>query len=191
MQHIDEMLENKWLICLLKTFREENEIADTEVKVPEVVKEAGVDPSLQNLNMLTSTQGEMNNYATTVKELKGNLLFKGKFVGDEQENVAEGDILRDIQEVWEVATFLAKEAKFTVVAIEIVSIRRLMMKVSQKQQTSARKLRNLGKRKTREECESIVGGKLQSTLWLSLTGSKCSYPFFLILDWLHWHYCIT
>ena len=54
-QHIDEMLENKCLIRLPKTFREGNEIADTEVKVPEAVKETGVDTSLQNLNMLTST----------------------------------------------------------------------------------------------------------------------------------------
>ena len=97
MQRTDDVVvQERWLNCLLKTFREENEIANTKVEVPEVVKEAGVDTSLQNLNMLTSTQGEMNNYATAVKELKGNLLFKGKFAGDEKENVVEGDILRDI-----------------------------------------------------------------------------------------------
>ena len=32
---------------------------------------------------------------------------------------------------------------------------------------------------------------MQNTLWLSLTGSQCSFPFLLLLDWLHWHYCIT
>ena len=41
----------------------------------------------------------MNDYVTVVRELKDNLLFKSKFAGDEKNNVAEGDILRDIQEV--------------------------------------------------------------------------------------------
>ena len=49
----------------------------------------------------------MNEYVTSVRELKDNFLFKSKFVGDEQKNVAEGDILRDIQEVWEAATEVA------------------------------------------------------------------------------------
>ena len=38
---------------------------------------------------------------------------------------------------------------------------------------------------------SVLKDHMQSTLWLSLTGSQCSYPFLLLLDWLHWHYCIT
>ena len=38
---------------------------------------------------------------------------------------------------------------------------------------------------------SVLKNHMQSTLWLSLTGSQCSYPFLLLLDWLHWHYCIT
>ena len=38
---------------------------------------------------------------------------------------------------------------------------------------------------------TILKDQRQSTLWLSLTGSQCSYPFLLLLDWLHWHYCIT
>ena len=49
--------------------------------------------------------------------------------------------------------------------IEIESIGRLMMKVSQKQQTTTRKQRNFSKRKTRTKCESIVGGKLQNKVW--------------------------
>ena len=123
MQHIDEILVDKWLNCLLKKFREENKIAGTEVKMPEVVKGAGVDTSLQNLNMLTSTQGRMNDYATAVKELKGNLPFEGKFAGDEQNNVAEGGILRDIQEVCEAATFLAKEATSIVMFKTVAAIK--------------------------------------------------------------------
>ena len=39
------------------------------------------------------------------------------------------------------------------------------MKMPQKQQTAARKQRNFSKRKTRAECESIAGGKLQNKVW--------------------------
>ena len=45
--------------------------------------------------------------------------------------------------------------------MEIDSIRRLMMKVSQKQQIAARKQRKFGNGRTRTESESIAGGKLQ------------------------------
>ena len=38
---------------------------------------------------------------------------------------------------------------------------------------------------------SVLKDHRKNTLWLSLTGSQCSYPFLLLLDWLHWHYCIT
>ena len=38
---------------------------------------------------------------------------------------------------------------------------------------------------------TVLKNHTQSTLWLSLTGCQCSYPFSLLLDWLHWHYCIT
>ena len=44
--------------------------------------------------------------------------------------------------------------------IEIESIRRLMMKVSQKQQTTTRKRRNFSKGKTKAEYESIAGGRM-------------------------------
>ena len=40
-----------------------------------------------------------------------------------------------------------------------------MMKVSQKQQKVARKQRNLRKGKTRRDCESIAGGKMQNKIW--------------------------
>ena len=55
--------------------------------------------------MLTSIQRRMNEYVTTVRESNDNLFFKSEFAGSEQKkDVVEGDILRDIQEVWEVAT---------------------------------------------------------------------------------------
>ena len=38
---------------------------------------------------------------------------------------------------------------------------------------------------------SVLKNHMQSTLWLSLTGSQCSYPFLLLLDWLHWLYHFT
>ena len=38
---------------------------------------------------------------------------------------------------------------------------------------------------------TVLKDHTQSTLWLSLTGSKCSYPFSLLLDWLYWLYHIT
>jgi len=44
--------------------------------------------------------------------------------------------------------------------IEIESIRRLMMKVSQRQQTTARKQKNFSKGKTKAEYESIARGRL-------------------------------
>ena len=37
----------------------------------------------------------------------------------------------------------------------------------------------------------VLKNHTQSTLWLSLTGSQCSYPFSLLLDWLYWLYHIT
>ena len=48
---------------------------------------------------------------------------------------------------------------------EIESIRRLMMKVSQKKKTATRKQRNISKGKTRRDCESIARGKLQNKIW--------------------------
>ena len=40
-----------------------------------------------------------------------------------------------------------------------------MMKVPQKQQIAARKQKKIGNGKTRTECESIAGGKLQNKIW--------------------------
>ena len=48
---------------------------------------------------------------------------------------------------------------------EIENIRRLMVKVSQKQQTTAREQRNFNKGKTRRDCECIAGGELQNKVW--------------------------
>ena len=36
----------------------------------------------------------------------------------------------------------------------------------------------------------VLKTHIQSTLWLSLTSSQIFYPFLLLLNWLHWHYCI-
>ena len=36
----------------------------------------------------------------------------------------------------------------------------------------------------------VLKTHIQSTLWLSLTSSHIFYPFLLLLNWLHWHYCI-
>ena len=38
---------------------------------------------------------------------------------------------------------------------------------------------------------TVLKNHKQSTLWLSLTGSQCSYPFSLLLDWLYWLYHIN
>ena len=49
--------------------------------------------------------------------------------------------------------------------MEIENIRGLMMKVSQKQQTTARKKKNFSKGRKRRDCESTAGGKLQKKIW--------------------------
>ena len=49
--------------------------------------------------------------------------------------------------------------------IEIESIRRLMMKVSQRQETTTRKQKNLSKRKTTKYCESTTSGTMQHKVW--------------------------
>ena len=49
--------------------------------------------------------------------------------------------------------------------IEIESIKRLMMKVSQRQQTTARKKRNFSKGKTKAEYEGIAGGRMKHKVW--------------------------
>ena len=107
LQHVDEMLEK----CLLETFKQEKEVADTRMKLPKAVEELGADTSLQNLSMLTSIQGGMSGYVTAVREIKDNLIFKGKFAGDEKKEIfAEG------QEVWEATTIGEMTAKATLVA---------------------------------------------------------------------------
>ena len=50
--------------------------------------------------VLTSIQRSRSDYVTVAKVLKDNLLFGGKIAGSEHENdIAEGDIFQDIQEV--------------------------------------------------------------------------------------------
>ena len=49
--------------------------------------------------------------------------------------------------------------------IGIDSIRRLMTKMPQKKQKTARKQRKFGNGKTRTKCESITGRKLQNKIW--------------------------
>ena len=81
----------------METFEQEKGIADTEVKIPKVVKEIGADTSFPKLIMLTSIQRRLNEYVTAVKESEDNLFFENKFASSEQKkDVAEGYILRDI-----------------------------------------------------------------------------------------------
>ena len=89
---------------LLKLFEKEKEIAEKNMEPFQTVVETEIDTSFQNLIMLTSIQERVNKYITVVRELKGNVSFDSKFSNKEKKrDVAEGDIFRDIQEVWVVA----------------------------------------------------------------------------------------
>ena len=112
LQHVDEMLEKKWLKCLLETFEPEEEFANTRINLLEVEK--GADTSLLKLILLTSIQKEINGYVTTRRELNDNLFLEDKFAGDEKKNVAEG------QELWETATsMVAAEATCGVTSVGV------------------------------------------------------------------------
>ena len=81
LQHADEMLENKWLNCLLETFEPEEEFADTKIDLLEVEK--GADTSLLKLILLSSIQTNINGYVTAGRELDDNLFSEDKFAGNE------------------------------------------------------------------------------------------------------------
>ena len=78
--------------------------------------------------------------------MKSYLFFESKFA-KQKFDISKRNIFKDIQEVWEAATFFARQATLTV-----------MFK------TTTRKWRKFGKGKTRAECESIAGGKLQNKI---------------------------
>ena len=68
-----------------------------------VMEETQENTSLPKVIMLASIQRIVKDYISIAKESEDNLFFENEFVGSEQKkDVAERDILRDIQEVWEV-----------------------------------------------------------------------------------------
>ena len=80
----------------------EDENADTEMNLPKVVKRRAADTSLQNLLLFTSI---LDDYVTASRNLNGELFPKNEVADEEKnKNVAEGDILKDIQDVWVEAT---------------------------------------------------------------------------------------
>ena len=166
---------------MLETFRAENEISDTEVKMPEAMEEKGADTSLL---MFTSI---LNEYVTAGRKLIDDL-----FADDEKKKiVAEG------HEFWEAATpMVAADATWgmtsvgienmlviavttratMLVAIELGSSSsrqrifqledRLDKEVEDNREPMARVTQeSFNKRKTKADCESIAGGRLQNKIW--------------------------
>ena len=146
LQHVDEILEKKWLKRLLETFEPEKEVAGDEqnknvAEGQEVweaatcgVTSAGVKPEATKATLTATT----------------SMLAARRVV------TAEAATTTELTEIGNSRSRLD---------IEIESIRRLMMKVSQKQQTTARKQKNLSKGKKKVEYKGITGGRMQNKIW--------------------------
>ena len=87
-------LQENWLSCFLRAFEVEKWIADPGARMPEAVKKRGADTGLKNHILFTSILEE---YVTVGRKLNG----------EQKKNVAEGNILRDIQDVCAEATLAA------------------------------------------------------------------------------------
>ena len=158
-QHVEDVKQTKkkWLSCLLGEFEEEKGIADPGARMPEAVKKRGVDTSLQNLILFTSM---LEKYVTAGGKSNSGLFSKNEIADDEQKkSVAEG------QEGEAATPMVAADATWRMTPAEVVNmliacevgsssrgqdsfqpedkldmeieyIRRLMMRVTQEQQTA-------------------------------------------------------
>ena len=96
-----DQLESESLKWLLKEFEYEDGIAVIDRKMSQVLVDTEEDTSLLNYVMFASIQRSVSEYVTAFRELENNLLFESKFEDTEQQlNIAEGDIFKDIQAVW-------------------------------------------------------------------------------------------
>ena len=77
------------------------EVAINKMEMSQVFSKTKASISLTNYVMLTNMQKSVSDYVAVVRELKYNLLFESKFVGNEQQlDIAEGDAYKSIKEVW-------------------------------------------------------------------------------------------
>jgi len=144
LQHVDEMLEEKWLKCLLETFEPEKEVADKFAGN----EQKNVAEGQEVWEIATSMVAAEATCGVTSAEVKPMLSTIGEMTAETTLAAATGS-----------------ESSSSRLDIEIEIIRRLMMKVSPKQQIAARKKKNFSKRKTEKDCESIVSGAMQHKVW--------------------------
>ena len=86
---------SEWMKILLK------EVAINKMEMSQVFSKTLAGISFLNYVMLTNMQRSVSDYVAAVRELKDNLLFEGKFAGNEQQlDISEGDAYKIIKEVW-------------------------------------------------------------------------------------------